>query len=45
MGHLISMADLVNSQVLVQADVVDQATGWASMPSKTVELKLTEPTP
>ena len=44
-GSTITMAALVNSKVLIQVDVVDQDTGWASMPSAVVELKLTEPTP
>ena len=44
-GTLIGMDFFKNTAVLIQADTVDQATGWASNPSLTKRLYLEEPAP
>jgi len=44
-GGAIDIAVLQGTAMLIQADTIDQATGWASNPSRTLRLMLTPPTP
>ena len=44
-GGAIDITALQGTAMLIQADAIDQATGWASNPSRTLRLMLTPPTP
>ena len=39
-GSIVPIGDYFNTAVLIQVDVVDQETGWASSPSKAKRLMM-----